>query len=150
MLLGAALVTVGLGAFWLILLVLPVENLVDWVFILPLLIAGLGNGFFLAPNIQFIIATVDNSEAGAASGVINTMQRVGTAIGVAVIGSILFGSLVIEGKPPTSTDIAEAFTHSSMLAMGASTVMAFIAFLLIFALPKNVSQHGPRPVVISD
>ena len=150
LLLGAAMVALGLGAFWLILLTVPVENLVDWVFIAPLLVAGLGNGFFLAPNIQFIIATVDNSEAGAASGVINTMQRLGTAIGVAIIGSIIFGSLEIAGKPPTANDVAVAFTHSSMLAMGASALMALVAFLLIFALPKNVSQQGPRPVVISD
>ena len=31
------------------------------------------------------------AEAGAASGVISTMQRVGSAIGIAVIGSVLFG-----------------------------------------------------------
>jgi EmrB/QacA subfamily drug resistance transporter len=148
--LGAAMVTLGLGAFWLILLVVPAGDLNDWIFILPLLVAGLGNGFFLAPNIQFIVATVDNSEAGAASGVINTMQRVGTAIGVAVIGSILFGSLVITGRPPTANDIAVAFSHSSMLAMGMSAILAFVAFLLIFALPKNISMHGPRPVAIPD
>jgi len=148
--LGAAMVTLGLGAFWLILLVIPASDLNDWIFILPLLIAGLGNGFFLAPNIQFIVSTVANTEAGAASGVINTMQRLGTAIGVAVIGSILFGSLVITGRPPTQNDIAVAFSHSAMLAMGMSAILAFVAFLLIFALPKNVAQGGPRVVTIPD
>lgn len=150
LLLGAALVTLGLGSFWLILVLVPATDLNDFIFIAPLLVAGLGNGFFLAPNIQFIIATVDNSEAGAASGVINTMQRLGTAIGVAVIGSILFGSLVITGAPPSAADLAVAFSHSSMLAMGMSTIFAFLAFLLIFALPRNVSQHGQRPVVVAE
>jgi MFS family permease len=123
---------------------------VDWIFILPLLVAGLGNGFFLAPNIQFIVATVDDSEAGAASGVINTMQRIGSAIGIAIIGSILFGSLVITSHPPTANDVAVAFSHSSMLAMGMSTILAFVAFLLIFALPKTVSQRAANQVAIPD
>jgi hypothetical protein len=46
-----------------------------------------GSGLFIAPNTQFIIATVDRQEAGAASGVIATMQRIGAAIGIAIIGS---------------------------------------------------------------
>ena len=45
----------------------------------PLFFGGLGNGLFIAPNAQFIVATVDRTEAGAASGVIATMQRIGAA-----------------------------------------------------------------------
>ena len=54
---------------------------------------GHRTGLFIAPNAQFIVATVDRSEAGAASGVIGTVQRIGAAIGIAVIGSVLFGNL---------------------------------------------------------
>lgn len=39
------------------------------------------------------MATVDRAEAGAASGVIATMQRVGSVIGIAVAGSVLFEAL---------------------------------------------------------
>ena len=61
---------------------------------------GIGSGLFIAPNAQFIVATVNRSEAGAASGVICVMQRVGSAIGIAVIGSVLFGTLHITSKRP--------------------------------------------------
>jgi EmrB/QacA subfamily drug resistance transporter len=91
LLLGTALVVLGLGAVWLILLSVKPADLTSWQFLLPLFFAGLGNGMFIAPNAQFIVATVDPSEAGAASGVIATMQRIGAAIGIAIIGSVLFG-----------------------------------------------------------
>ena len=51
----------------------------------PLLVAGVGSGLFIAANADFIVATVESADAGAASGVIGTMQRVGSAIGIAVI-----------------------------------------------------------------
>jgi EmrB/QacA subfamily drug resistance transporter len=88
---GTALVVLGLGAVWLILLGVKPADLNAWQLLAPLFVAGLGNGLFIAPNAQFIVATVDPSEAGAASGVISTMQRVGSAVGIAVIGSVLFG-----------------------------------------------------------
>jgi EmrB/QacA subfamily drug resistance transporter len=91
LLLGTALVALGLGAVWLILLAVKPADLTSWQFLVPLFFAGLGNGLFIAPNAQFIVATVDPTEAGAASGVISTMQRVGSAIGIAIIGSVLFG-----------------------------------------------------------
>jgi hypothetical protein len=39
-------------------------------------------------------------------------------------------------------DIANAFGHSASLAMGMSALLAFVAFGLVFALPRRVQQHG--------
>ena len=88
---GTALVLAAFIALWLIFLNVKGQDLTSWMLLAPLFFGGLGNGLFIAPNAQFIVATVDSSEAGAASGVISTMQRVGSAIGIAVIGSVLFG-----------------------------------------------------------
>jgi EmrB/QacA subfamily drug resistance transporter len=135
--LGTAMVSVGLVVLWLVLLVVPTEDLTNWELLGPLLVAGIGSGLFIAPNAQFIVATVDRSEAGAASGVIGTMQRIGSAIGIAVIGSVLFGNLVITG-PDT---VASGFGHASTLAIAVSAGLAVVSFCLVFALPKRVS-HG--------
>lgn len=91
LIIGLALVAVGLIAVWIILLNVKAADINSWELLGPLFLGGLGSGLFIAPNAQFIVATVDASEAGAASGVIQTMQRVGSAIGIAVIGSVLFG-----------------------------------------------------------
>jgi EmrB/QacA subfamily drug resistance transporter len=56
-----------------------------------LLVAGLGMGCIIAPLINIILAGISSGDAGSASGVLTTMQQVGGAIGVAVVGVIFFG-----------------------------------------------------------
>ena len=82
---------------------------------------------------------VDRAEAGAASGVVSTVQRVGSAVGIAIIGSVLFGSLVITG-PDT---VASGFTTAAGNAMAVSAAFSVVALLLVFALPKRTGEHGP-------
>ncbi|MFO7689758.1 MAG: DHA2 family efflux MFS transporter permease subunit [Cryobacterium sp.] len=138
--LGVGLVTVGLIWVWLALLVTEIGTLTNWHLLTPLFIAGLGSGFFIAPNVQFIVATVEPTEAGAASGVVGVMQRVGSAVGIAVIGSVFFGTLVVAGSGPAA--VAEGFTRSATMAMAVSAGLSVLALLLVFALPKRVAGRG--------
>jgi EmrB/QacA subfamily drug resistance transporter len=139
---GTALVTVGLVWVWLLLRSADPATLTHWDLLLPLFVAGLGNGAFIAPNAQFIIATVDRTEAGAASGVVSTVQRVGSAVGIAIIGSVFFGSLVITG-PDT---VASGFTSAASDAMGVSAAFSVVALLLVFVLPRRTGgPAAPTP-----
>ncbi|MBO0982981.1 MFS transporter [Rathayibacter sp. SD072] len=135
--LGSGLLAIGLAWVWLVLLTATPDSITNWQLLAPLLIAGLGNGFFIAPNVQFIVATVDPQDAGAASGVISAIQRIGSAVGIAVIGSVLFGGLIITG-PDT---VASGFLDAAAPAMLLSTLMAVAAFALVFVLPKSVSRR---------
>ncbi|PPF90234.1 MFS transporter [Subtercola sp. Z020] len=141
--LGTALVSIGLIWLWLVLLLTPASDLTNWELIAPLFIAGVGNGFFIAPNAQFIVATVSRQDAGAASGVISAVQRIGSAVGIAIIGSVLFGSLVISG--PSQDAVATGFSHAAASAMMVSAIFAVAAFLLVFTLPKRVATWGGKP-----
>lgn len=144
--LGAGLVALGLVGVWLVLLLVPATSLTSWDLLGPLLVAGVGSGFFIAPNVQFIVATVDPSEAGAASGVISTMQRIGSAIGIAVIGSVFFGTLSFPtDRRPTSTDVANAFATSASSALVVSAAFAVVAFLLVFTLPRSMGDRRGAP-----
>jgi EmrB/QacA subfamily drug resistance transporter len=58
-----------------------------------LLLTGAGMGLCLAPITSIVLATVDGQHAGAASGLLSTMQQVGGAVGVALIGVVFFGAL---------------------------------------------------------
>jgi MFS family permease len=136
---GTALVSVGLIWLWLVLLTTAAGDLTNWMLAVPLLLAGIGNGLFIAPNAQFIVATVDPAEAGAASGVIGTVQRVGSAVGIAVIGSVLFAGVAGAGiRGPQM--VPQAFTDASASAMGVSAIFAVVAFALVFTLPRRVSR----------
>lgn len=132
---GVGMVALGLASVWAVLRFVPAASLTNWELLLPLLVAGLGSGLFIAPNTQFIVATVDRPEAGAASGVIGTMQRMGSASGIAVIGSVFFGTLVIGGP----AEVPQAFTNAAANAMAVSVAFAAAAFALVFALPTRVA-----------
>ena len=140
---GVGLLSIGLITVFVLLLTVDGADLTNWMLLAPLLIAGLGNGLFIAPNAQFIVATVDRSEAGGASGVIGVMQRIGSAVGIAVVGSVLFAGIAnanIQGPD----DVAQAFTDAAAWALGLSAALSVVAFVLVFALPKSVSSgHGP-------
>jgi EmrB/QacA subfamily drug resistance transporter len=170
LIIGTGLVVVGLFAVWLVLVNVKPADLTGWDLLVPLFFAGLGNGLFIAPNAQFIVATVDPSEAGAASGVISTMQRIGSAIGIAVIGSVLFGVANLASIPaevqtkvgaamqagtyssPTEAaaaisqaSLATHFTDAATSAIGVSVIFSLVAFILVFALPKRLQQWGGAP-----
>ena len=50
-------------------------------------------GCFIAPLTNLVLAGIRGREAGSASGVLSTTQQVGGALGVALIGLVLFGLL---------------------------------------------------------
>jgi EmrB/QacA subfamily drug resistance transporter len=129
---GLGMVAIGITAVWLVLALTPSTDYSGWQLVAPLLIAGLGSGLFIAPNVNFIVATVDPADAGAASGVIGTMQRVGCAIGIAIIGTVLFGTLHFNSYSPAAASLA--FGHSATLAMAVSAGLSVAALALVFAL----------------
>jgi MFS family permease len=58
-----------------------------------LVLVGAGMGLGITPLASLIMASLEAEHAGAVSGVLATMQNVGGAIGVAVIGVIFYGAL---------------------------------------------------------
>jgi EmrB/QacA subfamily drug resistance transporter len=157
LIIGTGLVAIGLIWLWILFSNVSGSNLTNWMLLAPLALAGIGNGFFIAPNAQFIVATVDRRDAGSGSAVISAIQRIGSAIGIAIIGSVLFGSLVItRPAPPTSKtaeavgafnkalaeNLANGFADAAAKAMLVSAIFAVVAFALVFALPKRVSMRG--------
>jgi EmrB/QacA subfamily drug resistance transporter len=65
----------------------------SWQLLPALLVCGLGLGCVVAPLVNVVLAGIRGQDAGAASGVLTTVQQVGGAVGVAVIGVIFFGLL---------------------------------------------------------
>jgi cytochrome c biogenesis protein CcdA len=61
-------------------------------------------GLFVVPVFDTIIAAVSDAETGSASGVLNAIQQLGGAIGVAVLGTIFFSVLHRQGFAPALRD----------------------------------------------
>jgi EmrB/QacA subfamily drug resistance transporter len=101
---------------------------------LPLVIAGIGNGLVIAPNQDFVLKSVKPNEIGSASGLLTTSQRVGTALGIAAIGTVFFSSIHIN----SNHDLAQVFSHGDQVALIADTGLAITALVLVFLLPKKI------------
>jgi EmrB/QacA subfamily drug resistance transporter len=135
--LGCSLLLIGLALVVAVIhLTQPAVN--GWGFIGPLLLAGSGTGMTIAPNQDFVLATVPSREAGTAAGILGTSQRLGTAIGIAAVGTVLFDTLKF-GRGRHS--VATAYVHSTELALLANLGLVFLALILVLALPREIPRH---------
>ena len=119
---GLATVLVGLAGVWLAVGAHPGHDVGLWI-ALPLLIAGLGGGLVISPNLTLTLSQVPVERAGSAGGVLQTGQRIGTAAGIAISGSVFYSQLAA-----TNGDFASAFRH------GIVSIAAFVAAALVLVL----------------
>jgi EmrB/QacA subfamily drug resistance transporter len=74
---------------------------------LPLLIAGIGSGMVISPNTTLTVECVPTRIAGVAGGVLQTGQRIGTAIGTAVLASVFHAVVTSSGgRYPVALSVA--------------------------------------------
>ncbi|MGH2443253.1 MAG: MFS transporter [Chloroflexota bacterium] len=67
-------------------------------FTIPLIVAGIGMGCTFSPMITLAMQNVHPTQAGAASGFLNTVRQVGGALGTAAVGAVLANQLSVELK----------------------------------------------------
>lgn len=65
-----------------------------------LFVMGIGSGALITPNQALTLMEVDPVHGSTAGGVLQTAQRIGLAVGQAVIGAVFFVSLSHAGTPP--------------------------------------------------
>ena len=75
------------------------DHAVGFATAVPLLVAGLGSGFVITPNVTLTLSEVPVRRAGVAGGVLQTGQRIGSAAGIAIAGSVYYGALA-DGRSP--------------------------------------------------
>jgi EmrB/QacA subfamily drug resistance transporter len=95
----------------------------------PLAIAGAGLGMVFVPLFDIVLGDVAGHEVGSASGVLQSVQQLGMALGVAVIGTILFGT--VETADPAG------FVAAAEVTTVVTGALAALAFALAFALPRH-------------
>jgi EmrB/QacA subfamily drug resistance transporter len=93
-----------------------------------LVLIGAGMGLCVTPLTSIVMSTLPPQHAGAASGALSTVQQLGNALGVAVIGVIFFGAV--------RSGYARAFELS--LAELAALLLV-VAALTLTLLPRRTS-----------
>jgi EmrB/QacA subfamily drug resistance transporter len=108
----------------------------------PSLIAAVGLGFAFVPMTIAAVSGVDAHEAGLASGLINTSQQVGGALGLAILASIANSrtdSLLTEGVGVPSA-LTEGFQIAFLVGAGFAVLGAILSATLISS--KESREHA--------
>ncbi|WP_406288392.1 MFS transporter [Embleya sp. NBC_00896] len=121
---GLLMVVIGLCGSILAVYEVPGHR-VGWALVAPLLFAGLGSGLVISPNQTLTLAEVPPAQGGSAAGVLQTAQRIGSAMGIAVVGSIFFSRLAED----QGQDWAGPLRHGLV----ASVAFVLVAFVVAFA-----------------
>ncbi|MFE9813680.1 hypothetical protein [Streptomyces sp. NBC_00236] len=88
--------------------------------------------------VSVVLAGIPDRNAGAAGGVLSTVNQIGGAVGMAVLGTVFFtraaGSTT---GPPTLIDDSRALGAVLLISAGLYVITA----LVMPALPKSAAAH---------
>jgi EmrB/QacA subfamily drug resistance transporter len=130
---GLVLVIVGLLAAW-VAIGLVDSAAVGYAVAGPFLVAGIGSGLVIAPNQTLSLSEVPPRQGGAAGGVLQTGQRIGSAAGIAAVGSLYYSRLA-----STSGDFGVAVRDGLLL------IVVFVAVALAIAIADLVVSRRGQP-----
>ena len=104
----------------------------------PSVVASVGFGLCLGPVVSTATHGVDPSEAGTASGLLNSSRQIGASVGLAVLGTLAQRRT---GEVPT----AESLTAGYALGLGISAALFLAAVLIaVTVIPRTVNTPEPR------
>lgn len=115
---GTAMSAIGIAVFFLILHGQG-TGVSIWPLVPALLVMGIGMGLVLAPFFDIVLAGVEPHETGSASGTLTALQQFGSALGVAVLGTIFFG--VLGGQIADAAGDSAAQLRTRLAAAGVPT-----------------------------
>jgi EmrB/QacA subfamily drug resistance transporter len=109
----------------------------------PSLLAAVGLGFSFVPVTIAAVTGVKPHEAGLASGLINTSQQVGGALGLAILATVANSrtqSLLHAGTHNTSIALTKGFDRAFLVGAGFAVAGAILAAVLISS--RDSREHA--------
>jgi MFS family permease len=134
---GAVLAAVGTLLGYVACAAIPGASFTPAYVIPGLIVLGVGQGLFMTPVVNAILTEIPEAHTGAASGVLNTMQRVGNALGVAILEIPFFA--VLSRVQQGGSSAAEAYTAAFASVAAWLTVVLVAIVLLLRLLPSRAA-----------
>ncbi|MEU3348728.1 MFS transporter [Streptomyces sp. NPDC006700] len=113
-------------------------GIAPWQMALPLVVMGLGMGLIVAPLTDAVLSEVPREHAGSASGLINTVQQMGNALGLGLVSVVFFG--VIDDRLAPA-EVGPAFVNAFQHALVWVAAVLGVIFVLMSALPKRPGRE---------
>jgi EmrB/QacA subfamily drug resistance transporter len=111
------------------------------------ILTGVGLGFSFVPVTIAALVGVEMAEAGIASGIINTSQQVGGALGTAILSTVAFTRVsdYLQSHAPSQTVLLHADVNGFGVAFLVGAALAGLGLLATLTMiPRGVA---PEPVV---
>jgi EmrB/QacA subfamily drug resistance transporter len=106
---------------------------------LPMALIGTGMGLAFTPLTQAAIAGVDNHDAGAASGLVNVFQQLGSTIGIGVLVTVFAAASEGSGAQALAEGVP------TTIAVSAGLVAAALVVVLTVMRPGLRPSRSPIP-----
>lgn len=132
---GRVMVVGGAAAFFVGVLVIGLVahmhpgHAVAFALAAPLFVAGAGSGSVITPNQALSLMEVDPVTGSTAGGALQMSQRIGLAIGQAVVGAVFFVALPTGALSLSGRARADAYDHA--LATATVVVLCFVTAALV-------------------
>ncbi|MDX6727065.1 MAG: hypothetical protein QOK49_1870, partial [Baekduia sp.] len=113
----------------------------------PSLLAAIGLGLSFVPMTIGAVTGTAPDEAGLASGLINTSQQVGGALGLAILSAIAnsrTGSVIAGGEHNPAAALTEGFQTAFMVGAGFALLAALLAAVLISSADSREQVEAAR------
>jgi predicted MFS family arabinose efflux permease len=97
------------------------------------LMVGVGLGFSFVPVSIAALAGVEPAQAGLASGLINTSQQIGGALGVAILTTVSTGrtSDLVKGGTDPLTALTDGFSRAFWVGAGLAAASMLVTLVLL-------------------
>jgi MFS family permease len=105
----------------------------------PLLVAGLGGGMVTSPNTTLTLESVPAQAAGAAGGALQTAQRIGAALGTALLATVYYHALTSSGR-----DFPAAVSDALLCAAGLMLLALVIAVAELIERRRRSVSPAPQ------
>ena len=119
---------------------LPVDGHYFWDLFPAFLLGGAGMGLSFVPVTIASLAGVDRSDAGIASGLVNTSRQIGGAIGIAAVSAIAATSTANFSRAPAGS--VQALDHGFQTALYALLALLVLGAVVALTL---VRPKAPAP-----
>ena len=105
-----------------------------------LAVFGFGMGMIFVPLFSIIMGEIDDHEVGSASGLLESLQQLGSSLGVAVLATLFFGKIRLEDGGPHAAMTAGRHLVAAEDTLLMTLALIAVAFAVGWLLPRRARQ----------
>ena len=129
---GLLIALLGLALCIVVVILFEAGHLSIWWLMASLAFVGVGQGTVISPNQTLTLADVPLDHAGSSGAIMQTGQRIGTAVGIAVITAAVFATLAVS-----------SWGTAMIVGLG---LIAFVVVLALLVALKDLRDRKKQPV----